>query len=289
MATRLLATRFDWMQDSRASFDATVGFWREPLTNMLDMNPQLAAEAVDNRDPASTRFVADLGMQRNVGMIGFAGLRSTSMGLLEMNAGLDPTFTSNLYETGVVSTWPVDSVAGELDAYDRWTLNGVYNEDEYLALGMPRVFIPPARVGIRYIQIIIRDVTMVGPLTIGCFGVYDVWEPPINFEYNWTISPVDDSDIARVPRGSSFIDQRGIRKKLNLGLPVDEDEAWTRGFGLVLAKGKSVPFWVVPFSDTNQITRFEKAAVYGLVSQDSVLSNPFVGRYALPVQIEQLY
>jgi hypothetical protein len=279
------------MQDSHTSFDSTVGFWSasKPLTNMLDLNPQRAAEAIDNRDTASTRFRVDLGMQRNVGVIAFAGLRATSNGLFEMKAGVDSTFAYNEYETGVVPTWPVDSVAGELDAYDRWTLNGVYTSDEYTAHGMPSVFIPPTRIGVRYIDVVIRDVTAVEPLTIGCFGVYDVWEPPINFEYDWKLTIVDDSVVTRVPRGSSFIDQRGIRKRLDLGLPVDEDEVWTRGFGLALAKGKSVPFWVVPFSDTSEITKFEKAAVYGLVSTDTVLSNPFVGRYALPVQLEQLY
>lgn len=279
------------MQSSFTSFSSSVGFWSasKPLTNMLDLNPQLAAEAIDNRDVASTRFAVDLGMQHNVGLIAFAGLRASGLGLLEIKAGTDPTFVTNAYETGVVSTWPVDSTGGELDGYDRWTLNGIYAEDEYGALGMPRVFIPSARVGIRYVLVEVRDVTAVDPLSIGCFGVYDVWEPPINFEYDWKLTPVDDSQITRVPRGSTFIDQRGIRRRLDLGLPVDEDEVWRRAFGLVLAKGKSVPFWVVPFSDTGEVTRLEKAAVYGLVSTDSVLSNPFVGRYAVPVQIEQLY
>jgi len=46
----------------------------------------------------------------------------------------------------------------------------------------------------------------------------------------------------------------------------------------------------MPFTDSGQIARFEKAAVYGLISQDSVLSNPLIeGRYAQLVQIDQLY
>lgn len=290
MARRILITRINHLLDSRASFDPSVGVWQEPLTNLLDMNPQVAAQAYDNRDTASTQFAVDLGMQCNVGLIAFAGLRATSMGLLRVKAGNDSTFASNVYDSGVVPTWPVDSTAGELDAWDRWTLNGVYLEDEYIALGMPRVFIPPARIGVRYIKVEIKDTTAVTPLTIGCFGAYDVWEPPVNFDYKWELTPVDDSAITRVPRGSTFIDQRGIRRKLNLGFPyMNESEIWARGFGTMLARGKSEPLWVVPFSDTSEITRFEKAAVYGLVSQDSVLSNPFLAEYAIPVQIEQLY
>ena len=95
----------------------------------------------------------------------------------------------------------------------------------------------------------------------------------------------------RIPRGSTYVDGRGIRRRLNLGLDqVSEEDTWARGFGTTLVRGKSDPFWVVPFTDTSQITRFEKAAVYGLVSQDSVLSNPLIeGRYAQLVQIDQLY
>ena len=289
MPRRILLTRFDWMQSDRASFDPAVGIWKEPLTNLLDMNPQVAAQAFDNRDTSSTRFAVDLGRQRNVGLIAFAGLRTSGLGLLRVKAGLDPTFASNVYDSGSITTWPVDSVAGELDPWDRWTLNGRYRTDEYTALGMPRVLIPSARVGIRYIHVAIRNRTAVEPISIGCFGVYDVWEPPVNFTYDWSITPVDDSEITRVPRGSTFIDQRGIRRKLNLGFPyMDDTEIWARGFGTMLARGKSEPLWVVPFSDASEVTKFEKAAVYGLVSQDSALSNPFFTQFALPVQIEQL-
>jgi hypothetical protein len=292
MTRRILISRRDWMQDAAASFDPSVGFWSpaKPLTNLLDMNPQLAAEAVDNRDTASTQFVVDLGDLRPIGLIAFVGLRASAFGLLRVQAGVDPTFVTNLYDSGVVPTWPVDSAAGGLDGWGRWTLNGIYAEDEYTARGMPRVLIPSSENWMRYIKVAIRDTVARDPLTIGCFGAYQVFEPTFNFDYKWELTPVDDSVVTRVPRGSSFIDKRGIREKLNLGFPsMPEEEVWARAFGMMLAKGKSEPFWVVPFSDTTQITRFEKAAVYGLVSQDSVLSNPYFGRYALPVQIEQLY
>lgn len=278
------------MQATGVSFDPAVGFWSTPLANMLDSRPQVVARAVDNRDPASTQFVVNLGRQYRVGMFAFTALRTTSMGTMQIKAGIDPAFDYNEYDSGVVSTWPIDIPGPDYDAWGRYTLSGMYLEDEYVALGMPRVFIPSSLFWVQYIYVWIRDLTAREPLTIGAFGAYDVWEPPINFTYDWSITPADESDITRVPRGSTYIDPRGIRRKLNLGFPfLPEDEIWSRGFGTMLAKGKSEPFWIVPFSDSSEITRFEKAAVYGLVSQDSVLSNPFFGQYALPVQIEQLY
>lgn len=290
--TRLIfITRRDWMQDAAASFVPGVGVWSTPLTNMLDSRPQVMATAADNRDWSSTVFEVDLGRQCNVGMIAFAGLRASALGFLRVFAGVDPAFDYNEYDTGVVTCWPIDATAGENDAWGRWTLSGTYQEDEYVALGMPRILIPPAVVGVRYVRVEIRDQLMRGhQLQIGSFGVYDVWEPPINFGYQWEITPADDSVVSRVPGGSTYTDPRGIRRTLNLGFPsLPEDEIWARGFGAMLTKGRSEPLWVVPFTDAGQITRWEKAAVYGLVSRDSPLSNPYVGRFALPVQIEQLY
>lgn len=288
---RIFIARRDWMQDSSASFDPAVGYWAQPLSNMLDMNPQLAAEAMDNRDIASTRFAVDLGHQRRVGMIAFVALRACGLSFMQVQAGLDSTFATNVYDTGMIPTWPLDSTPGGLDAWDRWTLNGKYLEDEYFALGMPRVLIPSTVINIRYIRVIIRNqLAQDRPLTIGCFGVYDVWEPPVNFEYKWTLTPMDESDVVRVPRGSTYVDGRGIRRRLSLGFPyLDDTEVWARGFGTMLARGKSEPLWVVPFTDAGEISKFEKAAVYGLVSQDSVLSNPFFTQMAVPVQIDQLY
>ena len=274
------------------SFRGDVGAWATPLENMLDMNPQVVARCVDNRDPSAPIFAGDLGTQRLVGLLGFAGLRATSMGLMRLQVGLDPTFAVNTFDTGTVSTWPVDATAGEYDAWGRWTLSGVYQEDEYLALGMPRVFLPTSRVWMQYFRVQFIDPCARDPLSIGVFTAADIWEPAVNFKYDWDYTPVDESDITRVPRGSSFVDERGIRRKLNIGFDqLDEDtgEPWARAFGTMLRTGRSVPMWVIPFSDTGQITRWEKAAVYGLISVDSVLSNPFVGRYAMPVTIDQLY
>lgn len=290
MSRTILITRRDWLQEDGVTFRGDVGFWSLPLTNMLDSRPQFPARALDNRDPASPIFSGDLGTERWVGLIGFAGLRAGAMGTMRVQLGLDPTFATNTFDSGIVSTWPYDSDGGLFDAWDRWTLNGIYNEDEYTALGMPRVFLPSQRVRAQYFHVEFLDPTAQSPLEIGCFSLCDVWEPPLNFKYDWEYTPVDESVITRMPRGASYVDEAGIRRRLNLGFDqLDEDEVFARGFGLMLRTGRSTPFWVMPYTDDTQIKRWEKYAVYGFVSTDSVMSNPFVGRFAIPITIEQLY
>lgn len=285
MSRRILIGFRDWMQQSAASLSG--GVWNQSLANMLDPRPQLVAEAADNRDPGSTRFDFDLGRQCTVGLIWFANLRATSMGFIDIKAGTDPTFASNAYETAT-TCWPQDSTAGEFNGWGQWTLNGVYLAETYGWLGMPRFFIPPATIQCRYGRVEIRDPCAAEPLQIGCFGVSEVWEPPINFDYGWQITAMDESVIERVPGGTAYVDERGMRRRLNLGFgQIAESEVWARGFDLSLVKGRRQPLVVLPYSDSTEAAQTEKAGMYGRVSQDSALSNPFFQRFQHPFQIDQ--
>lgn len=281
---RILITRRDFLQDAAATISG--GIWTQPIANVLDPRPQFVAEAATSADVAATKFDADLGYQRTVGLFFFANLRLTSLSFLRLRASLASDLSSPTYDTGIVSGWPQDSTAGGIDAWGNWTLNGVYNSAEYVRLGMTRVFIPPAPIACRYIRVEVMDTTAALPLQIGCFGACEVWQPPINFNYGWQITPMDESGVDLVPAGSSYVNQRGMRRRLNLGFPhLPEDELWARAFGLVLAKGSSEPLVVVPFPD--RVTQIEKQAVYGRIITASQISNPYFQRYAVPFQIDQ--
>lgn len=287
MSRNILITRRDWMQDPAAALSG--GNWRSdaPLINVLDRRPQFVAEAINNVDWNNTRFTADLGYTRRVGLIYFANLRTTPMALISIKAGTDATFTTNAYEV-LTTAWPDDgSDPFGTNPWGELALTHTYMRDEYERLGMPRFFVPPAVIDCRYIQVQIMDSTADTPLQIGCFGACEVWEAPVNFDYGWTISPIDESDVRNVPFGSTYVTERGMRQRLSLGFgQLAEDEFLARSFGLALIKGRSQPLVIVPFpADT---VNLEKRSLYGLVSKDSEISNPFFARYAQPFQVDQL-
>ncbi len=287
MARRILIGRTDWAQDPAAVLSG--GFWSPglPLANLLDPRPQFVAEAITNIDWAATQFRIDLGYQRKVGLFHFANLRASALGLMQLRASLASDLSSPTYDSGIVSCRPLDSTPFGYTPWGRYTVSGAYDEDEYVALGLPRFFIPDAIIDCRYLLVEIMDSTAVSPLQIGCFGAYEIWEPPLNFTYGWTVTPMDESDVQRVPYGSTYISARGIRRRLSLGFPLlPETEVLSRSLGLALIKGRSQPLVAVPFPD--DAANREKTAIYGLVSQDSAISNPFFARYAHPFQIDQL-
>jgi hypothetical protein len=286
MARNFLMTRRNFAAEDGAYFYGN-GVWnfRE---NMLDVRPQVVAESVENRDWSATQFSMDLGAIRRVGLIYLINLRCTSLGVLEVSAGMDSSFTSNNYHT-VTTCWPPDEADPfDYNAWHELALTHVYMPDEHEKLGYPRILIPPAAFDCRYIRVEIRDSTADSPIQIGCFGACEVWEAPINFEFGWSITMLDNSDVQSVPWGTVQVQERGIRRRLNVGFQAnDENDFWVRPFGVSLIKGKSSHLVAAPLSDAEFTPRFEKAAVYGLISSESQLSNPFIGYWALPFQVDQ--
>jgi hypothetical protein len=190
--------------------------------------------------------------------------------------------------TGWVPSWPQDSTPGGYTPWGDFTLSGVYSMEEYLALNMPRFFLTsdPTEL-VQYVDVQVRDSASDTVLQIGCFGVSETYTPEIGIGYGWQVTPIDESDIQSVPFGSTTIVSRGMRRRLNLGLPgVREDEAWLKTFGLVLYKGKSQPVVVIPLPDDT--AHLERRGLYGLQSQDGALANPFFETYAQNLQFDEL-
>lgn len=287
MSRRMLLAFRDWLQDPGASVAG--GVWNQPIANVLDPRPQFVAEAADNRDWGSTTFDFDLGRTCLVGLISLINFRATAMGRISVKAGADPTFVDNNYSV-YTTCWPQDSVAGENNAWGQWTLNGVYLGDTYAQLGMQRFFIPDTPFLCRYGRIAVKDSAAAVPLQIGCVGAWDVWEPTLNLKYDWAPTFADPSEILQVEGGSTYVTERKVRRRLNFGFDyLPDDDAWLRGFDLSLIKGRKAPLVVLPYADPTESTKIEKAGLYGRVSQDTQLSNPLVGRFALNFQVDEDY
>jgi len=285
MARNFLMTRRNWAVEPDAYFYS--GIWAG-MANMLDPRPQVCAEAYDNMDWSATQWSMDLGATRQVGLIYIINLRTSPLAVLEVSAGMDPGFTTNNYYT-LTTAWPPDEAEPfEPNAWGELGLTHVYLPDEQRELGYQRIFVPPAVIDCRYVRVRIMDSTNIDPIQVGCFGICEVWEAPINFEFGWSIVPMDESDIQRVPWGTTTVERRGKRRRLNVGFQaLDENDFWVRPFGVALIKGRSEPLVCAPLPAVEQIGRLEKSAVYGMVNTDSQLSNPFIGYWAIPFQVDQ--
>lgn len=283
MARNFLMTRRNWATQPGAYFYS--GAWNG-MANLLDPRPQVVASAFDNFDWSATQWSMDLGAVRKVGLIYIVNLRTTPLGVVEVSAGLDGGFGTNNFHT-ITSAWPPDEAAPfQPNAWGELGLTHVYLPEEHEALGYPRMFVPPAVIDCRYVRVQIRDSTNTQPIQVGCFGICETWEAPINFEFGWSIAPMDESDVQRVAWGTSSVTKRGNRRRLNVGFQaIDENDFWVRPFGVNLYKGRSEPLVAAPLPE--YAPRLEKSAVYGMFNTQGQLSNPFIGYWALPFQVDQ--
>lgn len=270
MARRILISRYNFVPLGTLSG----GSWSadDPLNNLQDINPQKPAIAA-SADPADTQFTFDIGFGQAFGLFHFANLNVDSGAKIRLRAGSDPTFAVNTYDSGTVDAWPKHGV-------------DQYPSDEFIALGRPRCFIPPAVIAARYIKVEITNATTVPQ--IGVFAACQVLEPSRNISYDWSIVPADESDVRRVPFGSTYVTAHSTRRrKLAFGIKaLPQDETIHLFLSAATALGKSTPLVVSPTPDDTD--NLERLTVYGTFSQDPQFSNPFFGQFQHVYAVDQL-
>jgi hypothetical protein len=274
------------------------GRWVTAFENLINPRPQMVLQAL-SPSPDDTLLNIDLGVQRTVGLFWFQGFGVSSAATTRLRFGNDPTFGVATYDSGVMSGWPQDKDPLSVNPWGEFSITGQYEVDEYIDLGMPRGFVPPAPVVGQYIRINIADSTALIPAQLGCFGAFEAWAPMTNIDFDWNTVFVDETDIPTTPYGSKFFIQRGKRRRLNLGVsnirqipsqslssPNSDVELMRRILGWVAMTGKSRPIVISVFPD--DAMNLEKRTVYGTLSEDVTISNPFFAEYQMSLTLEQL-
>lgn len=276
MSRRILISDTDWLQPGHGA-TASGGSWISGagLENLSDRRPQVVAAATA-ADAGSTQFTVDLSAPRAIGLIYFANLITTAAGTIRVRVATDSGFTSVVYDSTVVSVRPQDA-------------GGSISEAEFDALGRTRIFVPPAPVTGRYVKVEVVDTAATPPLRIGCFCICSVIEPSHNFKYDWSITPIDQSDITRVPFGSTYVTLRGIKNRIDFGFVfLPENEAIAQFLRLLRIKGRSGPLIASLFPDNvSPSFSLERTSVYGTLITDGQLTNPFFQLYNVAMQLEQ--
>ncbi len=259
----VLISRTDWGQDPGASISGAFEP-RLPGENLLKIQPQLVGQLT------GSSFSLNLGASRPISIVHLQRLVC------------DPGAT-------ITVGWGTYTATGTAWASDQ---NGVYDGLEYSALGRPRIFVSPTPQDASTI-----DVSISGggsPLQVGYIGACEIWEPRYNMAYGWRISYLDESDVTRVPFGSTYVTFRAKRRRLSLAIDwIPDDRVYVGGSntvpfaqGVMVIAGHSAPIIAIP--DPEDTDNLERDAVWGLFSADPEITNPFFARRAATCQIDQL-
>ncbi len=258
----VLISRTDWGQDPGASISGSFEP-RLPGENLLKIQPQLVGQLTGDG------FTLNLGASRPISVVHLQRLIADPGSSISVSWG----------GYGVTTTaWASD-------------LNGVYDGLEYSALGRPRIFVSPTPQDTSTITV---SGLSGSPLQVGYIGACEVWEPRYNMAYGWRISYLDESDVTRIPFGSTYVTFRAKRRRLSLGIDwIPDDRVYVGGSntvpfaqGVMVIAGHSAPVIAIP--DPEDTDNLERDAVWGLFSADPEITNPFFGKRAATCQIDQL-
>jgi len=270
MARKALISTTDWAQDAGASISVSAGAFESLLvaSNMLDRRPQLVAQATGT----TITFTVALGATRSIGLIHLQNFVADPAGTIRVQAGS--------YDSGTVNAWATGT-------------SGVYAAALYRALGRPRLFIPPAPVAASSIIVTINAIA--APLRIGFLGACEVWEAPEDLLIGPVTTIIDEADVTQVPYGSTYVTERGKRRRIDFALPPLADprgsnddyiDDFAAVFDFVLVAGKSTPVIVARFPDDTD--DLERNAVWGLITTDQQFTNRFFGHHDTTFQVTQL-
>lgn len=282
MTRSVLLSRRDWVAHPDTTFSG--GNWITPFSYLVDPRPQVVLRAI-SPDPPNTTFTVDFGIVRTVAFLHFQGLNVTSLATIRIRAGVDSSFITNVLDTDFISAWPQDKTPLSITPWGELTVNGVYETEEYVAFGMPRFIVPAEPITIRYIKVEIVDQTAAVAAQIGTFGACEAWEPQYS-DFGWQITFVDETEVDTAPYGSRFFIPRGLRRRINMGFSFKEPQVKSTVMGWAAMMGKRSPIVIIPYPDDTP--SLEKRAIYGTITEDVALVNPYYAFYQMPLTVEQL-
>src|ERR1043166_3055211 len=270
MSRNLMISDTDFVQNGTLS--AGPGSPGAPLANRKDLRPQVVAEATSTSVADST-FDVDFGATKTVSLFYFAWLfADAAAATVRVRAGTDATFAATNYDSTAVLVQPA-----------------AYSNEEFAAIGRSRVFIPNADISARYVQVNIDNSAGSLAPQVGCFIAASSYLPGVNIKPNPEITPLDESDIARVPGGSTYRSLRQIRHRLTIEFnPVFKSAGFGDMLRLARIKARRTPLVVSLFPDDDDAIGRERATFYGTIAADSILKGADPRRYGTTWQLETL-
>lgn len=192
--------------------DATVsgGQWRAtmPLANLKNRRLRKFARSV-NLDLASTQWSVDLGAEKLCRVFAFINHNLSLDAKVRIRAGLDPTFASNLFDTGWVDAWPAVYSTMSLSFDHPGWFSGKFSEEERKGFYWNVMKSADATIRIRYVMFEIDDQTNAAGYiqTSRCF-VGEGHQLEINMDYGAAVGWRDETGVQTSRSGAEFFDVR---------------------------------------------------------------------------------
>ena len=207
----------------------------------------------------SAGLIIDFGLSLSAALLGVMGTNLTSTATMQLRSSdIDPTVTTNLeYDSGSIA-------AGVKDGY-----GAIYKSF--------------TSTNSRYWRLDLADASVISNLQIGRVYLGPYWQPGINMELDWSVTPLDESRMARSYGGQSYPDARPKRRVLQFTLDFQtEVDMYDNAFALARVHGIVGDILAIPDIAGTYVS---EQSVWGQLATSEPISEPRLGlfrqRYAV--------
>lgn len=242
----------------------------------------------DTLDSADTYIEADFTTPQPVSGVAIVGHNLGPDATIRVRIGNDPTFVTNLYDSGVIEAVQVIEPFGSLP----WGLfhwGGKFSEDELATMTVNRFLVLPEMVSARYMRIdFVDEANGDGYLEVGRIICGPAVQPTVNMQYGWGEGWEDTSTHSYSRGGQTWSDEQPRRRVLRFTLAyLGENEIFGSFYNtLDRAKGTFGDMFVAPKPNSTEL--LHNQAFYGRMRTIEPLFNTMYGVWEKAFEIEEL-
>lgn len=224
------------------------GSWEAslPLTNLRDPLLSAVARSTDATN-ASTQFVVDLGVPRDIRLVACPDGNYTRDSRVRITGATDSGFTDVVVTVDFRDIWQEVYPWGTLPWEDLAWWDGKITAEDAVGYPMPFIHVFDTAVVARYWKIEIDDEgNPDGYVELSRLFLSPGYQPTHNAEYGATIGWETDTSRQRSLGGADFYDERRPRRRMRLTLnAIEMDELYAQMFEIQRRQGISRQIYVV--------------------------------------------
>lgn len=264
------------------------GSWSSarPLTNMIDPILSKVARSSD-ASQASTQFIVDLGVERDVRVIGIPKHTISRPGRVKISASLD-NFATTVLATDWIDAWKEvynfgDLPFGHPSWYDLKT-----PPEEAQGYPMPFIYVTDSIVMARYWKIEIDDtLNPLGYVDISRLFIASGWQPSVNIAYGMQLGWETETSVEKTIGGGRFYDVYDPRRVARFSidnLPVDE----ALSFPYEIMRKQGIDKQIFFVLDPDDTVHLHRRSFLATLRQMTPLEYPYYGINNATFELEEV-
>lgn len=245
-------------------------------------------QSIRDTDPAKTWFEIDLLAVQILDVLALLNHNLTQAGKWRVRLSMVADFSTVVYDTGEIDSWPLVSGFGSLP-WGVFNWGDVVQPSEATFYTISSVLVLEQPTSARYIRVdLVNESNPDGFLQAGRFMAGPAYRPSKNIEYGWQIGWKDDSTATKTIGGQTYMESKPRYRVAGFSIAnIDETEIYSNVFDFIdRRKGISGEILFIP--QPNKPDLFIHEVIYGRMAVLNPITHPDYSGRSRTFEMEEL-